>query len=304
MSRRPAADVAVPITIDQISFRLATSTLTHLPDAVAFIRAQLHKGISGPVAAEYARLTAKAMRLGYAADPARIISRPERTAVNAYWAWAEHAYHERVTPVLRTFAQHDIRKSLPWLRVGSVVPPREGKQIPRLMQVAQLQLDEETRDAVMTPAQYGWVDAEREWTLHLPHVACPAHQDPCSTCVPVVLTAEQVEVIAAAFEKAWGHRDLTRVPADCLLFGTPPLEGGPAEHKSQALGRIAALIPESALAGTVRQLRGQVTEDVEAFKARLADQNTDVIVISKALAGARLADLLEATRAAWMPAES
>lgn len=304
MSRRPAADVAVPLTIDQISFRLATSTLTHLPDAAAFIQAQLRKGISPPVAAEYARLTAKAMRLGYAADPSRVISRPERTAVNAYWAWTEGAYHARVTPVLRAFAQHDIRKSLPWLRVGSVVPPRLGKQIPRLTQVAQLKLDEETKEASMTPAQYGWVDAERVWTLHLPPAACPAHQDPCLTCVPVVLTMEQLEVVAAAFEKAWGHRDLHRVPAECPLFGTPPLEGGPAERKAQSLGRVAALIPESALAGAVRQLRGHVTEDVESFRARLADKDTDVIVISKAVAGPHLAALLEATRAAWTTPES
>ncbi len=151
--------------------------------------------------------------------------------------------------------------------------------------------------ADMTPPEYGWVESSA-WTLHLPPKPCAFHKDPCLTCTAVELTAPQLEVIAAAFEKAWGHRDPSSVPPECPLFGTPPREGGPADRKTESIGRVVALLPDSALADALRQVRAHVTAAPEAFIDSLSG-GADVIVISRAAAGARYEAVLGVVREAW-----
>jgi hypothetical protein len=298
MSRRPASDVVETHTIDGAVFKIATSTLTHLPSAPAFIRHLRRKGVSAHVAGEYARLAAKALRDGYAASPERITARSERTAVNAYWLWVEGAYHERVHPVIAAFADVDMRRAVSWLRIGSVVPPTPGKKIPRLLKVATMEMNSETLEARMIPPEYGWVDTD-QWTLHVPTGPCAAHTDPCLTCMPVELTPLRLEIIARAFEGAYGHRQLGTMDPASYLFGTPPRDGVQAQQNLRAMGEIVALLPPSVLADHVRGLQGYVTGLEDAFRSRLAEGHADVVVISRELTGRKYGSILHAIRQAW-----
>ncbi len=298
MARRPASDVVETHTIDGAIFKIATSTLTHLPAAPAFIRHLRRKGVSAHVAGEYARLAAKALRDGYAASPERITARSERTAVNAYWTWVESAYHERVHPVVLAFADVDMRQALPWLRVGSVVPPSPGKKIPRLLRVAQMDMNPETLEARMIPPEYGWVETD-QWTLHVPQSVCAAHTDPCLTCMPVELTPLRLEIIARAFESAYGHRQLGTMDPASYLFGTPPRDGMQAQQNLKAMGEIVALLPPSVLADHVRNLQGYVTGLEDAFRSRLTEGRAAVVVISRELTGRKYGSILQAIREAW-----
>jgi len=299
MSRRPASDVVVPYVIAGTTFKIATSTLNAFPGAPAFIKTQLAKGVSGHVAGEYARLIAKVIREGRVGNPELIAERSQRTAINAYWAWVEAAYYVRVQPVIRAFAHSDVREGVEWLRVGSLVPPTPGKKIPRLTKMPTITLDSNTQAAASTAAEFGWFETNA-WTLHVPRSAkVPMHTDPCIDCTPIELTPELLEVIAKAFEDAWGHRDLQRVPAECFLFGQPPRSGSRATTQAVSVGKIVALLPPSVLADNVTQLRGYVTEQEDAFRSRLTEGEVDVLVISREAAGKHFAGLLHAVRLAW-----
>lgn len=282
--------------IDGVPFKLAQSTLTHLPGAELFIASQLAKGVSAPVAAQYARQAAKLLREGRAADAGKISHPVERTAINAYWHWVESSYDARVQPVLRAFTDDHVRRGIKWLRVHSLVGPAPGKKIPRIVKMPQLYLDGDTRTALMTPAEVAWIDTAAV-TLHVPTKPVPAHTDPCPDCIPFELEPAQIEVLAVAFERAWGHRDVSRVPADALLFGTPPLEGRTTQTSAEPTERIVALAPASQIADAVTQLRGSVARTPEAFRARLAE-GADTVIVSRAAAGDELFErVLAALRA-------
>jgi len=294
MGRRPASDVAVVIRVDGVSFRVAASTLKYLPDAALFLRHLLGRGVSAAVAGEYARVVAKLVREGLSTDPTRVTRLNERTAIKAYWSWVDTAYDARVQPVLHAITDDHVRKGIKWLRVHSLVGPAAGKKIPRIVRMAQLHLDGGTRTAVMTPAEVAWVETAAT-TLHVPTTPVPAHQDPCANCVAFELDAMQVETIARAFEKAWGHRDIERVPADAYLFGTPPLEDAPPERGSEPTGRIVALLDSSPLADAITQLRGNVARTTEAFRARL-DEGADAVLVSRGADAARFERAVQALR--------
>lgn len=279
-------------------FRLATSTVTAFPEAQVFIEHLLDRGISEHVAAEYARLVAKLVREGRAATPEFVTQRNARTAINAYWEWIEAAYTERVRPVIRALVDADVTRGISWLRRSSLVPPREGKTIPRLAAMPQLHLDADTRAAHSTAAEIVWVPSAA-WTLHVPRAPLAVHEDPCGNCTPIELDAAKLEVIAQAFEKAWGHRDLAAVPPECLLFGRPPRVQDPPKQDIVPARRILALLPAGALGDAVTQLGGAVVRDVEAFCDRLGDSDNEIVVISRSMAVDHRHELLQALSAAW-----
>ncbi len=299
MSRRPASDILVPHTIDGVVFKIATSTLTHLPSAPGFIHALVAKGVSAHVAGVYARLAAKVIREGRAGSPETVAAPGERTAINAYWSWVETSYHVRVRNVIRALAHSDVREGIEWLRVGSLVPPTPGKTIPRLTKMPTITLDSTTQAAASTPAEFGWFETSA-WTLHVPRSAkVSVHTDPCLDCTPIELTPEQLEAIAAAFQDAWGHRDLQKVPAQCFLFGTPPRSGARTVQEAAAVGRTVALLAPCVLADTITNLHGYVTKDHDAFRSRLTEGEVDVVVISREVAGKRFMGILHAVQLAW-----
>ncbi len=297
MGRRPASDIAIPIQVSGVSFRVASSTLKHLPATPIFLQHLLGRGVSAAVAGEYTRVVAKMIRDGLINAPDRVTRLNERTAAKAYWAWIESSYDARVQPVLRAFSDDYVRKGIKWLRVHSLVGPAHGKRIPRIVKMAQLHLDGSTMSAVMTPAEVAWVETSAV-TLHVPTKPVPAHSDPCADCIPFELEPEQVEVLAAAFERTWGHRDVSRVPADALLFGTPPLEGGSAvQVDTSPVERIVGLAPAGQVSDALTQLGGSVARTPEAFRARLAE-GVDIVFVSRSAAGDELFErVLAALRA-------
>jgi hypothetical protein len=241
-------------------------------------------GISASVASQYAKLVARLRKQGRLDQPEKIVHNVEHTAANAYHRWQTESYQERVQPVIRAFAHDDVRQGISWLRVGSISPPFEGKLIPRLTGLGEVRLDAATLSATATPATFGWFPCDK-WTLHVPRAACAVHQDPCADCTPIELDAEKLEVIACAFEQAWGHRNLPAVPPECPLFGEPPkdwqVESAPAPIVT---GKIVALIPRGAVASALGQLKAAVTDDLASFDARLKE-GADVLVISRAALG-------------------
>lgn len=297
MSRRPASDVAVPVSVDGTIFQIATSTLAALPDAPAFIRACLQRGVSPGIASEYARLAAKVFREGRSGEPNKIVVHTQRTAINAYWAWANESYELRVQGVIRAFADDAIRRGVRWLRVCSLVPPSPGKTIPRMTKFPSIWTDGDTRTVGMIPAEITWVPTEA-WTLHVPQQECAAHVDPCLDCTPIELDAARLEAVAVAFEKAWGHRDIAKVPANNLLFGMPPRESAPARAASPD-GRVLALLMPGALADAVTYLSGSSVRIPSIFAERVAEAPPDVVVISRAAAGDNWRAMLAAVEKAW-----
>jgi hypothetical protein len=281
----PAYKNPAAITVSDCTFTFRASMLAGFPEARAFLEQLLARGgISPPVAGQYVKLVARLRKQGRLDQPDLITHNTERTAANAYHRWQAEAYHARVQPVIRAFAHDDVRAGVQWLRVGSVSPPFEGKIVPRLTSMGEIRLDPETRTASATPATIGWFPCDT-WTLHVPRAECAAHQDPCINCTPIELDVAKLEVIAQAFESAWGHRNLPIVPAECFLFGEPPRDWKPEDATAPAAaGRIVALIPRGALASSISQLRGAVTDDLTSFDARLKE-GADVLVISRAVLG-------------------
>jgi hypothetical protein len=231
------------------------------------------------------KLVARLRKQGRLDRPEQIVHNTERTAANAYHRWQADSYRERVHHVTRAFANDDVRRGVAWLRVGSVQPPSEGKVVPRLTGMGEVVLNSETMTASATPATFGWFPCDK-WTLHVPRAECAAHQDPCVDCTVIELDGDKLEVIAQAFEKAWGHRNLHTVPAECSLFGEPPREWDDKETVPEPTdtGRIVALIPRGALASALGQLRGAVTDDLASFDANL-QQGADVLIIARSLLG-------------------
>ncbi len=269
-----------------LTFTFHASLLDTFPEARAFAQDLLGRGnISPAVTSVYVKLAARLKRQGRLFKPELLVHNTERTAANAYLRWQTESYYARVQPVIRAFKHADVRDGIAWLRVGSVVPPYEGKTIPRITSMPELRLDTETKTVISaTPATFGWFPCA-SWTLHVPRAACPAHKDPCVDCTPIELTSELLEALASAFEAAWGHRNLHLVPSETPLFGEPPRDWkADSAPPPVETGRIVALVPRGALASALSSLRGSVTDDLAAFDARLKE-GADVLVIERSVLG-------------------
>ncbi len=284
MGRRPAKDTQIPRIINGVVFEFPLSTITPLPQAPAFVEALLAKGLQAHVAIEYARLVAKAIRDGVASTLESITARNMRTAVNAYWEWVNVSYTTRVQPVLRAFAStgSHVREGFGQIRRSSLVPPFPGKTVPRLVRFNNGSLDPETKTVVMPSAPtMAWEPCDT-WTLHVPVAPnTPPHQDPCATCAVIPLDVQLLEVLAVAFEKTWGSRDLNSVPPETLFFGEPPREGKIAEKVRASAGRIVALVQPGALRDALTRVGAICVDEPGVFVERLGE-GADVVVVTKA----------------------
>jgi hypothetical protein len=264
----------VTLTVDGEAFTFTKRALEGFPEAPSFLTALLARGkVSPPNAAYYVRLVARLRRQGRLNVPQAIVHRVEKTAANAYWRWCGENYATRLRPVLDALKNDDVRFGYRWLRRGSLVPSYPGKVI----QWRMLPVPPKPGESKMLPAI-----AEEPcsvWTLHVPRKATtPVHTDPCPDCACVKLTMEQVEVIAAAFENAWGHRNLDDVPAECFLFGTPPIDGK-VEAQLTPTTRIVAIMPDGAHAQALDQIGASVSREFTAFVDRVRATNTVAVAI-------------------------
>lgn len=291
----------VTLTVNGAAFTFTKRALEGFPEAHGFLTALVARGkVSAANAHYYVRLVARLRRLGRLNVPEAIIHRVEKTAANAYWRWCGEAYVTRVRPVLAALKSDDVREGYRWLRRGSLVPAFEGKKILRRM----LPVPAKPGESKMPPAI-----AEEPcsvWTLHVPRTAgIQVHTDPCPDCTCVKLTMEQVEVVASAFENAWGHRNLEAVPPECFLFGTPPIDGK-IEASLTPTARVVAVVPDGALAAALDQLGASVSRDSVAFTDRVRATDTAAVVIDfRAVKPELIDEVLAAVREAaarWLGA--
>jgi len=264
----------VTLTVDGEAFTFTRRSLEGFPEAHGFLTALIARGkVSPPNAAYYVRLVARLRRQGRLNVPESIVHRVERTAANAYWRWCGENYAARLRPVLDVLKNDDVRYGYRWLRRGSLVPAFEGKKIQWRMLPVPAKPGESRMPSAIAEEPCS------VWTLHVPRKAgTPVHTDPCPDCACVKLTMEQVEVIAAAFEDAWGHRNLEAVPAECFLLGTPPLEGK-VEAQLTPTARVVAVVPDGAVAHALDQLGASVSREWTAFTDRVRALDTSAIVI-------------------------
>lgn len=265
----------VSFTMHGSTFSFTTAALAGFPEAPGMLNDLLARGKVSPAnASHYVVLAARLRRLGRLNMPEAIVRRVEKTAANAFWRWAAESYGGRVRPVLEALKSDDVRQGIRWLRRGSLVPPLPGKVLRwRLLPV---------------PTKPGEAPQPRQtiaeepcsvWTLHVPkRASTPVHEDPCPDCSIVKLTLEQVEVIATAFADAWGHRDLSAVPAECFLFGTPPIDGK-IESQLAPTARVVAVAPDGALSAALDQLGASVSRESLAFIDRAREDRTAAVVI-------------------------
>ncbi len=290
MGRRPKADADVHLMVGDTAVTVATSTVQTI-NAKAFILALIERRVSPAIAGLYARTAARSIRAGRAMEPDLITNVAERTSVRAYWRWATESYARRVAPVRRKLQIDGIQVAR--LRCGSLVPPGPEKRVPRVVEQAQVRLDPQTRTSQFIPPRFDWVRCD-SWTLHIPASDVPVHQDPCAECLMYELTAEQVEVVAAAFEDAWGHRDLAKMPPEALLFGPQPPDG--TGHKnSRHVGTIVGLVsPDSPVRDALVPLRALVAEDRNSFMARASERHLSYLVLERSADSALFLRVLEA----------
>jgi len=300
MGRRPASDVLVPTKVGDAVIMLATSTLTTLPDAVAFVSHLREQNHVVATAIRYANAVANAKRIGVWMTPEIIASQLTRTAVNSYWRWIEGHYETRVAPVLRALVDSALRDGVGRLRISSLVGPFAGKTIPvKGAPHAQENPDGSIAWHLPPRVDVRWLPCER-WTLHVPLAGAPVHKDPCIDCAVIELTPAQLKIVADAYYKAWGPRDPSTLPPECLLFGQPPPTSvyAPAPPTTP-VGRVVALLPDGPVCEAIERLRGTVASQVNAFIDRVSSNPPDVIVISRAVAGDRLRDVVGAVIDAW-----
>lgn len=288
----PRQAVPVVLSVRGTPFTFTAYALTGFAEAAPFIEYLTDRGgVSHATMTEYVRQVARLKREGRLGDPARWRHRVETTAANAYWQWVGDNYEARVQPVIKAIPAVDMRRAVRWLRRGALVPPYPGKMVPRVVAMPKAILDTQTREAVTVPAATAFTPCDT-WTLHVPADQREPHTDPCATCTVLDLTPVQVETIAAAFERAWGHRDLQRVPAEYPLFGEPP-RSDRVQPDTPPVGRVVALCEPGAVADSLRALGAVVTGDVDAFLARQSE-GFDAVHVSRRAAGARWAEVLAA----------
>jgi len=280
------------LVIDGATYSFPPRSLDGFPEAPGYLRYLLVvRGVSAPMAVHYVKLVARMRRFGRLDFPQAIKGRVERTAVNGYWRWINETYDDRVRPVLQAINQTDLTVGVRWLRRGALVPPYAGKKL--LKRLLPMPVGETALQVVISE------EPCNEWTLHVPQRAsAPAHTDPCPDCVLIKLDARQLDIIASAFEKAWGHRQLDAVPADAFLFGTPPV-ANVVDARQSKTPTIAAILPHGALATALDQLGASVARDLGAFLDRLQANTPGAVAIDfSAIGASRLDAVLMAVREA------
>jgi hypothetical protein len=290
------------VAVNGQTFVFPPRAIDDFPEAAAFLTGLLARGrLATHVAKTYVQLVARLRRAGRLADLSLLHNRVERTAANAYVRWQTETYDARLAPVLAALATRLPNKNaIRWLRVHALVAPFEGKTTTTRMPAApdparwkQVRAHVATDVAPMAVVRL----TTNAWTLHVPEKPEPAHTDPCDTCYTIELTDKDLDVLGAAFESAWGHRDINKVPRDAFMFGEVLAAATDAVTKKRG-ERIAALAPDGVTGDELSRIGAAVARDVESFVARL-NEGAEGIYLSKAACMGRVAEVLTAVGDAW-----
>ena len=302
------------VTVRDQPFTFERALLADLPDACAFLAHLLDRRVSAGVAQLYVRSVCRLKRRGTLTGPAVIGNVTERTAANAYVKWRAECYLQRSTEVARVLRGLSVKR-VRFLRQHSISPPMPGKLIPapRMPEIADITdvLPEpgaprsylsvvesgQVTSGPISPPPVSWVSAETSWTLHVPHEFRAPHVDPCESCTPFVLDAGQLEAIAAAFEKTWGHRDLNALPPEAYLFGAPPSESEEEEARKSGERALAIVSATSTRADDMERISVPVVLDVGEAISKLS--TVDWIYLSRTACGSRLNEVIGALWNAW-----
>lgn len=312
----PTLKAPVIVTVNDLSFTFRQRVFDDLPDARGFLAALLDRGsVSPPVAANYVKFAARLARTGRLADPALIVHPVERTAANAYLKWSVENYAARVVRINKALGPNAIGASVRFLHRHSLVQPYPGKMIP----VAALP---PIHDPGFLAARFGVPDplapprapapisheemalamtmspAPDVWTLHVPKKLVAPHADPCPDCKAIVLDESQLHVIAEVIEKAWGHRDLTRIPPEAYLFGVPPPGDADITVMKERGEKFVAFVRQGTARDELARMGGRTVSDIESFVARLGE-GAEGVYLSRVACGAALGDVLGAVWKAW-----
>jgi hypothetical protein len=277
-------------------------TIDDFPDAAAFLVGLIARGrVASHVAKIYVQTVARLRRGGRLADLSLLNHRVERTAANAYLRWHAETYDARVAPIAHAFASRLPNKTaVRWLRVHALVPPFEGKTTAtRTPAPPDPAAWEKVRARIAVPVQEMVVTLQpsHTWTLHVPDKLVPAHTDPCDTCHTIELADKDLEVLAVAFEGAWGHRDINKVPRDAFMFGESPAVASSEVVKDKG-EKIAALATVGVTGDELARIGAAVARDVDGFVARLME-GANGVYLSKTACGAQLVNVLDAVASAW-----
>jgi hypothetical protein len=292
----------VTITVREHPFRFTPKLVEDFPELRPFLTHLLDAGrVSSHIAEMYVKLVGRLRRQGRLADIDLIHHRNERTAANAFVKWQIETYAARVRTVTRAFPNHKLLERIRFLRRHSISPPFPGKMLPTLAlpDVIEGSLADRLQSPIDLKPKIAWVPADDRWSLHVPQSFVSPHDDPCPDCTAIDIDAVQLEVIARAFEDAWGHRELYTVPPETYLFGTPPPEGTDLTVAEKSKGEKAVAVVEF---GTVRAddmaRVGVNVVAVEHFGARLAE-GAEGVYISRAACGVELGNVLGEVWKAW-----
>ena len=114
------------------------------------------------------------------------------------------------------------------------------------------------------------------------------------------LTPEQLNVMAEAFKKAWGHTDINQLLPDTFLFGEPPEDfGAEIARPAMTAGQIIALVRPGTLAESVLQLGGSVARNPREFEEQVMGELPETIVISRAACERVYKEVLNIVRDTW-----
>lgn len=301
-----------PVIVRDQTFHLERQLLVDFPDAPIFLGHLLDLGrVATHVAAHYVKLVGRLKRQGRLTDVTQIHNRAERTAANAYVRWRATTYAERAQEIVRALRGQVSTKRVRFLRQHSISAPAPGKLIPvqRMPEIADITdllpepsaprayLSVVESGPVISPPSVSWVSAETSWTLHVPHEFRAPHVDPCESCTPFILDAGQLEAIAAAFEKTWGHRDLNALPPEAYLFGSPPSESEEEEARKAGERALAIVSATSTRADDMERISVPVVLDVGEAISKLS--TVDGIYLSRTACGSRLNEVIGALWNAW-----
>lgn len=265
-------------------FTVSSKLVAQFPDARAFLTHLLGREVSPAVAIHYVKLVARLKHQQRLDDPDTIVHAPERTAANAYRRWRADTYAQHLKPVRAAFGRLMFSPdAITWLRRHALVAPYAGKTIP----LKGLDTRGDFRPSIT------WQPCDT-WTLHVPDKPCEPHVDPCETCAVLQLDAQQLDVIAKAFEGVWGHKDLAAVPPDVFLFGEAPAETLSVEQ----IEKSVTLVAPGALSNALSNVRSRVTRDVDSFLASFAE-GAEGVYVSREACGDRLQEVLTAVWNTW-----
>lgn len=300
------------LTVRGQVFTFHRAMVESFPEVRAFIEWLLVRDVSPAVAAQYAKLAAKLKRTGRLVDRKQIPHAVDRTAANQYVKWKAEHYSSILGPVARALGSVGIEARLTFLRVHSLVPPFDTKHIPVLalpsvdhdvvamMPPPRPEDDVPMRSTYVLPAPTIVMQpVPNAWTLHVPKTACAAHQDPCQDCDAIILNDAQLSVIAEAFQRAWGHNELHKLPGEAFLFGEPPPLND-LQAAARKGDKMVALTGATVTRDELVKLGARTTSEVASFVDRLRE-GADGVYISKAACGTELNAVLAAVWTAWQP---